>query len=120
MPNTVNSLLFDYYGALLGARPREVYGYYHEDNLSLTEIADVLGVTKQAVHAALKKAESRLAGYETDLGLVARHEEYGRVLTETDERISTILKDQDAALPLDPRITKSLRRIRKLVSGLDL
>ncbi len=38
---------------------------YHEDNLSLTEIAEELGLSRQGVHYALKKAESSLEKYRS-------------------------------------------------------
>ena len=65
------SMLYDFYGALLSASQNEVMELYHEDNLSLSEIAEELGTTRQAVHYTLKKAEKALAEYEDKLGLVA-------------------------------------------------
>lgn len=65
------SLLFDFYGALLNESQNEVMALYHEDNLSLSEIAEDLGMSRQAVHYTLKKAEKALNGYEARLGLVA-------------------------------------------------
>ena len=74
----LQSLLFDFYGALLNESQNEVMALYHEDNLSLSEIAEDLGMSRQAVHYTLKKAEKALNGYEASLGLVAeyhRHQE---------------------------------------------
>lgn len=67
------SLLFDFYGALLNESQNEVMAMYHEDNLSLSEIAEDLGMSRQAVHYTLKKAEKALSGYEDKLGLVAEY-----------------------------------------------
>ena len=67
------SLLFDFYGALLNESQNEVMALYHEDNLSLSEIAEDLGMSRQAVHYTLKKAEKALNGYEAKLGLVAEY-----------------------------------------------
>ena len=64
------SLLFDFYGKLLGESRQEVMSLYHEDNLSLTEIAEELGTSRQAVHYTLKKAEADLEKYEEKLGLL--------------------------------------------------
>lgn len=68
------SMLYDFYGSLLSDSRREVMALYHEDNLSLSEIADELGMTRQAVHYSLKKAETALQGYEDKLGLIAEYE----------------------------------------------
>ena len=65
------SLLYDFYGALLKDSQNEVMALYHEDNLSLSEIASELGMSRQAVHYTLKKAEHALGEYEDKLGLVA-------------------------------------------------
>ena len=68
------SLLYDFYGALLGDSQREVMMMYHEDNLSLSEIAEELGMTRQAVHYTLKKAESKLEEFDKKLKLVESYE----------------------------------------------
>lgn len=64
------SLLYDFYGELLNENQHEVMTMYHEDNLSLSEIAEELGMTRQAVHYTLKKAENKLEEYDEKLGLV--------------------------------------------------
>ena len=67
------SMLYDFYGGLLKENQAEVMALYHEDNLSLSEIAEELGMTRQAVHYTLKKAEKSLESYESKLGLVAAY-----------------------------------------------
>ena len=76
------SLLLDFYGSLLSDRKQEVVRFYHEDNLSLSEIAEELGVSRNAVYDALKKAEAQLAEYERKLGLVQKYEESSRRTAE--------------------------------------
>ncbi|MBR0308498.1 MAG: YlxM family DNA-binding protein [Mogibacterium sp.] len=67
------SMLYDFYGSLLNEAQNEVMALYHEDNLSLSEIAEELGQTRQAVHYTLRKAEKALEAYEEKLGLVASY-----------------------------------------------
>ena len=67
------SMLYDFYGALLKESQLEVMTMYHEDNLSLSEIAEELGMTRQAVHYTLKKAEAKLEEYDSKLGLVENY-----------------------------------------------
>ena len=88
------SLLFDFYGALLNESQNEVMAMYHEDNLSLSEIAEDLGMSRQAVHYTLKKAEKALNGYEDKLGLVA---EYHRN-QELAERARKIIAESQQAI----------------------
>jgi predicted DNA-binding protein YlxM (UPF0122 family) len=121
--NAKNSLLYDYYGALLSERQRDVFELYHEDNLSLSEIAGNLEVSRQAVHTALGKAEKRLASYEEALGLIAKHEEYERVLKDILARTDGILGDKVRAGRIekaDADVLKDLRRIKKVIKGLDI
>ena len=75
------SLLYDFYGVLLSDSQREVMALYHEDNLSLSEIAEELGQSRQAVHYTLRKAEKALDEYEEKLGLIASYDE-DRALAE--------------------------------------
>ena len=67
------SMLYDFYGSLLSESQNEVMALYHEDNLSLSEIAEDLGQTRQAVHYTLRKAEKALESYESKLGLLASY-----------------------------------------------
>ena len=67
------SMLYDFYGSLLNKVQSEVMALYHEDNLSLSEIAEELGQTRQAVHYTLRKAEKALESYEERLGLIASY-----------------------------------------------
>jgi predicted DNA-binding protein YlxM (UPF0122 family) len=70
------SMLYDFYGNLLSEARKEVMALYHEDNLSLSEIAEELGQTRQAVHYTLRKAEKALESYEEKLGLVSAYREH--------------------------------------------
>ena len=67
------SLLYDFYGELLDENKKEIMNLYHEDNLSLAEIAEDLGQSRQGVHYTLKKAEKSLEKYEERLGLVRKY-----------------------------------------------
>lgn len=81
------SLLFDFYGSLLTEGQNEVMALYHEDNLSLSEIAEQLGTTRQAVHYTLKKAEAALGEYEEKLSLIEQYQYRKKVLKRLGEII---------------------------------
>lgn len=66
------ALLLDFYGGLLTGRQREFYDLYHNHDLSLSEIAENAGITRQAVRDALTRAEASLEELETQLELVTR------------------------------------------------
>ena len=88
-----NSLLYDFYGQLLSKRQQEVMALYHEENFSLSEIAEEFGVSRQAVHDTLKKAEQALGEYEAKLGLVARLLRSKKAVADIDEKIDRLLFD---------------------------
>ena len=67
--------LLDFYGDILPERRRDLMDQYYNDDLSLAEIADGAGITRQAVREAIKKSESELFFYEEKLGLLARFAE---------------------------------------------
>ncbi len=64
--------LLDFYGDILPDRKREVLDYYYNDDLSLAEIAEDIGISRQGVRDIIKKAEEQLLFYEEKLGLAAR------------------------------------------------
>lgn len=65
-------LLYDFYGELLTEHQRQIYEGIVYDNLSLGEIAQEEGVSRQAVHDIVKRCDKILQGYEEKLQLVAR------------------------------------------------
>lgn len=97
------SLLYDYYGQLLGDSQREVMDLYHEDDLSLAEIAEELGQTRQGVHYTLKKAEAALERYEEKLGLIRAAADRERTAAAAEELGAALLgsgrlHEEDAGL----------------------
>ncbi len=86
-----NSLLYDFYGQLLSKRQQEVMALYHEENLSLSEIAEEFGISRQAVHDTLKKAEQALSEYEAKLGLMARLMKSKEAVADIDARIDLLI-----------------------------
>ena len=90
---TRQSLLYDFYGELLTERQKEVMELYNEENLSLAEIADEFGISRQGVHDALHKAQKALEEYERKLGLVER-------FSATREAIENISAEIDGAISM--------------------
>lgn len=65
-------LLLSFYGPMLTERQREMLRLYYEDDLSLSEIAALLGVSRQGAHDAIRRGEQQLFSLEDKLGLRAR------------------------------------------------
>lgn len=81
-------LLFDYYGQFLTAKQRDVMHLYFENDCSLSEIAEELQVSRQAVHNTIIKSKKALYEYEDRLGLALR-------FSKTDEAIQKIREITD-------------------------
>ena len=74
-------LLYDFYSELLTPHQKRISQLYFEDNYTLAEIADVTGVSRQAVHDAVSKSEKSLRSYEEKTGS-------GEALPARERRIS--------------------------------
>ena len=81
------SLLLDFYGPLLTDKQRMSLQLHHEDDMSLGEIAEELGVSRQAVHDNLQRARHVLNDYESKLHLVAQYEVREQVLSELKDML---------------------------------
>lgn len=66
------SRLLDFYGDVLSERQKLAMELYYNDDLSLSEVAEELGISRQGVRACLKKGEDTLRSLETALGLAER------------------------------------------------
>lgn len=64
--------LYDFYGELLTDHQKEVYGDVVLNDMSLGEIAQERGISRQGVHDMIKRCDRILAGYEEKLHLVER------------------------------------------------
>ena len=67
--------LFDLYGDLLTEKQQQYVSMYYREDLSLSEIAEELDVSRNAVYDQLRRALKSLESYETRLHLLNRHEE---------------------------------------------
>ena len=69
--------LLDFYGDVLSDRKKSVLDDYYNNDLSLSEIAQELGISRQGVRELIKKAEEELNFYEQKLHLAQRFGEAG-------------------------------------------
>ncbi|MDR1629985.1 MAG: DNA-binding protein [Oscillospiraceae bacterium] len=69
------AVLLDFYGEMLTEKQRDFLGYYYNDDLTLSEIAENEGITRQGVRDAIKRAENQLVEMENRLGHVKRFDE---------------------------------------------
>ena len=72
--------LFDYYGAFLTARQRALVDAYANEKLTLGELAEREGISRQGVRDGIVRAERQLREMERRLGLICRTERLGAEL----------------------------------------
>lgn len=65
------NILFEFYQTLLTDKQRQYMSLYYQEDLSLGEIAEEIGVSRQAVYDTIRRTEKILEEYETNLNLVA-------------------------------------------------
>ena len=103
-------LLFDFYGDLLTDKQKELFDLYYNHDLSLSEIAEQVNITRQGVRDSIVRAEHTLQTMENNLGLVSK---YGQL----DQHIQEIAADVKALSLINsnflqnPEISKILARI---------
>ena len=83
--------LIDIYGNVLSERQRDVVDLYYNEDLSLAEIAEHTGLSRQGVRYAIKHAEESLINYEEKLGLSKKLEVLQENLLEA-EKAAKLLK----------------------------
>ena len=66
------TMLFDFFGDLLTEKQREYFDLYHNEDLSLSEIAEKAGISRQGVYDVVTRAEKLLAEMEQKTGVVQR------------------------------------------------
>jgi uncharacterized protein len=88
------SYLLDFYGEMLTQTQREVTESYYYDDLSLAEISEVRGITRQGVRDAIKRSEKELQEMEDKLGLVKRFKKTEDALTRICD-CALLIKDKN-------------------------
>ena len=97
--------LCDAYGALLTPHRLEIIRNYYDDDLSLAEIAENFGITRQAALCSIKQAEKQLLEYEAKLKIV--------------ENSDKLQQQIDSALnAIDTDVDRAKRELRQIVTAL--
>lgn len=98
-------MLYDFYGQLLTDKQRDVIDLYYNNDLSLGEISQAVGASRQGVYDLLKRSEKLLYYYEEKLGLVKKFNDQKNKIgkayklldsmesSELIEKVKGILKD---------------------------
>ena len=87
-------LLYDFYGELLTDHQKRIYEDVVFNDMSLSEIAEEQGISRQGVHDLIRRCDKTLKGYEGRLHLL---EKFGKV-KETVEQIERISSEENVKL----------------------
>ena len=106
----MQSMLLDFYGDLLTDKQRECFSLYYNEDLSLSEIAEQRGISRQGVWDNIRHAEAALREIEEKTGLIARFEQTKAALLR--------LRDQLSVLAQTPDISSAVEKIDELIASL--
>ena len=105
------SLLYDFYAELLNDSQRQVVELSVNEDLSLSEVAELLHISRQGVRDSLRRAESKLCDYERRLGLLQAYHQR----RERDQAVHGLIdqikhtEGSDAIMPLLDQIEELMR-----------
>ncbi len=100
------TLLFDFYGELLTEHQKDIYAQFMLEDLSLSEIAQDAGISRQGVHDLVKRCQKILEGYEEKLHLVEKFLAIKGKVHEMNKILDKSLEEQEAPEVMAMKIRK--------------
>lgn len=91
-------LLYDFYGELLTEHQRHIYEDVVFNDMSLSEIAEEQGISRQGVHDLIKRCDKILTGYEEKLKLVQKFNQTKQMVEEIKELAGAYKQNGDISL----------------------
>lgn len=90
--------LFDFYGDLLKSGQKEIFYSFVFDDLSLQEIADEFGISRQAVHDRVTRCIHSMEGYESKLHLIEKYRRTEKTVESIKVKLKQILPEDSSAV----------------------
>ena len=114
------NLLYDFYGELLTEHQRQIYEDAIFNDMSLSEISENYGITRQGVHDIIKRCDRALADYEDKLKLIARFERVRGSVYELSGLIRRLLEHgkESGEDELDRTLEHALGLTEDILAGL--
>lgn len=109
------STLCAFYGGLLTPRQREAVTLHHDEDLSLGEIAEQFGVSRQNVHELIARSVEKLRGYEAALGAAERMVD---MLKDLNTALTQL--DKAKAQPMPDNARQAVEQAAALIRGVIL
>ena len=111
------TMLFDFYGELLTERQKEFFDLYYNEDLSLAEIAENYGISRQGVRDVIVRAEGIMTEMEDKTGIIKRFHQMQTQLNEASadlDRVISINSNKYFDLELDKLANKVKETIEQL------
>ncbi|WP_334297181.1 YlxM family DNA-binding protein [Anaerosporobacter faecicola] len=89
------SLLYDFYGELLKENQKSIYEDYILNDLSLSEIAEQQGISRQGVHDVVKRCSNQLINYEEKLHLIEKFQRTKKEVSRIKELSEQMMQSQE-------------------------
>ena len=90
------TMLFDFFGDLLTDKQREYFDLYHNEDFSLSEIAEKAGITRQGVYDIIVRAEKTLMEIEQKTGVIRKWQETTAELEKAQSMARELLRLYEA------------------------
>ena len=84
------TMLFDFYGELLTERQKEFFDLYYNEDLSLAEIAENNGISRQGVRDVIVRAEAAMQEVEDKTGLIRRFLQMQRHISAIEASVAEL------------------------------
>ena len=111
------ALLYDFYGDMLTDRQKEFSDLYYNEDLSLAEIAENYGITRQGVRDVIVRAEAVLTELEDKTGIIRRFHKMQEQFAQMETAVNAILQRNDQKWQ-DNELELQCNRIQELLAQL--
>ena len=113
------AMLFDFYGDLLTQRQREFYDLYYNEDLSLAEIAENYGISRQGVRDVIVRAEAAMSEIEEKTHIIRRFHQSKAAIAAIDAAADKLLRAVDERSYGDAMLDELARVIKENVARLN-
>lgn len=79
-------ILYDFYSSLFSDKQKEYFEDYYFNNLSLAEISENIGISRNAIHKSIKLIEKKLLFYEENLSLYKKNKKLNELIEKVNNK----------------------------------
>lgn len=106
------TMLYDFYGDVLTERQKEFYDLYYNEDLSLAEISENYGITRQGVRDVIVRAEAVLTGLEEKTGIIKRFQRMQDHIQAICDAADEIINTNAVSSYFDPHLMETAQKIK--------